>query len=381
MRPNVREAAPLREAACETARRAEIGRIGIFHATLPVADRKPGGVELFVHRLGCGLADAGFDVEVISLSDRPRDARYRHRRVFARLSGLCRRRIFLLLVMPVLLNFVRFKDYDVIHFHGSDWACLFRGCASVRTFHGSALLEARTATSRGRRLSQYLIYPLEHLARRLADVALGVSEQTNEIYRTDGTAKLLVPEASFHPGEKTARPSFVFIGTWAGRKRGQFVAERFTNGVLPRLPDAKLYMACDHVPVSDAIVDLGRPSDAALAKILRESWALLSASTYEGFGIPYLEAMRSGTAIITTENSGADHLLAHGRYGCIVKDEEFAAKIVALAENEGLRRAYEAAGQRRAAEFSERQVLAEHIAHYQQAIARFAEKTASRRHA
>ena len=47
-------------------------------------------------------------------------------------------------------------------------------------------------------------------------------------------------------------------------------------------------------------------------------------STYEGFGIPYLEAMASGTFVVTTPNPGANEILQHGRFGRIVQDHQLA---------------------------------------------------------
>jgi glycosyltransferase involved in cell wall biosynthesis len=353
-------------------------KIGIFHGTLPAAGRKLGGVEVFVHRLANALYIAGADVEVISLSKAPANAVYKHRQIFERLSIFSTSSLFMMFILPILLNLVRFETYDVVHFHGSDWCYPRRRAASVRTLHGSALMEARTATSMKRKLSQYVAYALEHLALRFADVVIGIGIEAKRIYKTDYVGTLFSSKDLFFPGPKTKDPSFVFIGTWEGRKRGAFVAESFMKSVLPRLPTAIMFMACDYVPHSSAIVNLTHPPDDALALVIRSSWALLSASTYEGFGLPYLEAMMSGTAIITTENSGADFVLDRGKYGCITTDEEFADKIIEIASNISMRQDYEARGLIRANEFSEAKVLSDTFTAYQEAINR-ASARASRR--
>jgi glycosyltransferase involved in cell wall biosynthesis len=241
----------------------------------------------------------------------------------------------------------------------------------MRTLYGSALWEARTAGNWKRKLSQYLIYPLEHLSRRLADVSTAIGTEATNLYKSDGISKLFVPKHIFFPGPKTLFPSCIFIGTWGGRKRGEFVVEQFLQHILTRFPEAKLYMACDKVPKHDSIVDLQHPSAETLGEIVRQSWVLLSASTYEGFGIPFLEALTSGTCVVTTRNSGAEYVLVNGEYGAIVEDVEFGDMVAKVIQDTAVRKHFEEAGLQRAAEFSEQIVVDEHLMYYTLAIERF----------
>jgi glycosyltransferase involved in cell wall biosynthesis len=341
--------------------------------------RKLGGVEVFVDRLGNALAKAGFDVEVITLTEAPENIDYRHRQIFKSLPFLYKTRIGLMFILPLLLPLIGFGKYDIIHFHGSDWGYVFRTTASIRTFHGSAFLEAKYATNLKRKITQYLAYPLEHLSRRLSDVSLGVGVEACGLLKTDGVAKLFAPGNQFYPGTKTVTPSFIFIGTWGGRKRGRYVADSFTRFIAPYYPQARLFMACDYVPASEFIIDLENPSAEHLAKVIRESWALLSASTYEGFGIPYLEALMSGTAVITTRNAGADYVLEDGNYGLIVAESDFSNKIVEMIESPEIRKIFEEKGIFRAKAFSQETVISEHLAYYRQAIQLFHKKHHGRR--
>jgi glycosyltransferase involved in cell wall biosynthesis len=202
--------------------------------------------------------------------------------------------------------------------------------------------------------------------------------EASQLLNTDGVAKLFAPSGRFYPGSKTELPTFIFIGTWEGRKRGKFVAECFTRFIAPLYPEARLFMACDYVPLSSFLIALDNPSEEILAKVLRESWALLSASTYEGFGIPYLEALMSGTAVITTKNSGATYVLEGGKYGCIVEDDDFSNQIIELIRKPSLREAYENNGLKRASDFAEAKVITEHLQQYQTAIGRFQARTSAR---
>jgi glycosyltransferase involved in cell wall biosynthesis len=78
-----------------------------------------------------------------------------------------------------------------------------------------------------------------------------------------------------------------------------------------------------------------------------------------------------GTAVVTTRNSGADYVLEGGLYGVIAEDSDYSEGVVRLAQKPAVRRQYELAGLRRAAEFSEERVIAEHVSYYKRAIARF----------
>jgi glycosyltransferase involved in cell wall biosynthesis len=345
----------------------------MFHTTLPASGRKVGGVEVFVHRLASSLVELGFDTEVISLDNPPPGAIYASRRLFGRFPFLRKYKILRLTLLPFLLNFCNFKNYDVVHFHGDDWFYFVRPVPSIRSFYGSALFESRSARSLKRKMMMRVVYAWERLAGRLADVVVGVGAEASTIYNADAVAKLFISNSTFFPGEKSKDPTCVFVGHLEGRKRGRFVADIFINQVLPRCANAKLLMACDSVPVHESIVDLQHPSDEKLAEAIRSAWALLSASTYEGFGIPYLEAIASGTVVITTRNSGAEFVLGEGEHkaGFIVSDAAYSDTVVEVIKNAELRHRYESLGLARAREFAERKVIDEHIDYYRLAINRF----------
>ena len=46
-------------------------------------------------------------------------------------------------------------------------------------------------------------------------------------------------------------------------------------------------------------------TDEALAGLYRRAWVYASPSTYEGFGLPYLEAMACGTPVVASPNPGS----------------------------------------------------------------------------
>lgn len=347
-------------------------RIAIFHTTLPEPDRKPGGVEMAVDRLASALgAGTGHEVTVFSLSPPPIEAPYRHVHLFPASPWLHRRRLYRLLVLPLLLNRVDFGAFDVLHLHGDDWFFIRRGLPTVRTLHGSALEEARSATSWRRRLAQYGVYPLERVSTRLATLPLAVGPRTADIYSIPDLANNGVDLDLFRPGPKTPTPSVLFVGTWEGRKRGRFLYEVFVEYVLPRVPGAKLYMVADRCPEHERVVRVRYPTDGALAKLYRQSWVFAYPSVYEGFGIPYLEALASHTVVVCSPNDGASYVLGPLASDSVVEDDQFGPRLVALLLDSHARQALEARGLARARPYSWEAVAEQHLEAYQRAVSRW----------
>jgi phosphatidyl-myo-inositol alpha-mannosyltransferase len=347
-------------------------KIAIVVAMLPETHRKYGGVDVVIHRLANELVKKGdFNVTVFSLTGCPDDFKYRHIQLFSRFSSLQASKIFRLLILPILLNFIDFRQFDLIHLHGDDWFFLNRRRPSVRTMHGSALNEARTATSLKRRIVQYLIYPLEHLSVKLATISLAIGRDAQTLYGIPSLIDNGVDLQMFCPGVKTLEPSILFVGTWEGRKRGQFIYEKFIHDVLPKFPNARLNMICDYCPGHEAVTFHRSPSDAELASIMRQAWIFAYPSLYEGFGLPYVEALASGTAIITSSNIGSQHILNDGEYGAIVEDNCFSQSIMDLLENPDRRSSLEIKGLSRAASFSWDSIAQSHRRFYEKAILKY----------
>jgi phosphatidylinositol alpha-mannosyltransferase len=344
-------------------------RIGLFHSDLPQPDRKVGGVSVVVHRLANALAQDSHDqVIVFSLDDPPDDAAYRHVRLFSRFPWLQTNKLARLFLLPALLNFVDFGPLDVLHLHGDDWFFFRRRCVTVRTFHGSALREAQTSTTWRRKLVQRLLFLLESLSARLATVNVAVGEDARGLYCADRCVDNGVDLARFAPGPKDPVPTVLFVGTWHGRKRGQLLRRVFLDTVLPRLPEAQLLMVTDRCDSAPNVTWVRFPDDAALAELYRRAWVFAYPSVYEGFGIPYLEAMASGTAVLASPNTGADYLLDKGRAGLIAADADFGMQLVELLSDQTQRQQYERLGLERAASFSWDLVADRHRAIYRSAL-------------
>ena len=344
-------------------------KIALFHTTLPEKGRKPGGVEIAVHRLANQLSmDERDQVTVLSLTSCPADARYSHKRLFENKPALKDNQILRLFGLPFLMNFVKWNAYDVVHLHGDDWFLFNRPGSSVRTMHGSALYEARSATSLKRKIAQYCVFPLEHLSTRLSTIPLAVGPQTALIYNIEHLANNGVDIQLFKPGEKSPHPQILYIGTWEGRKRGEFVFQQFIDRILPVVPDAELVMVSDRSPEHANVRWVHFPDDKTLAELYRAAWVFAYPSVYEGFGIPYIEAMASGTPVVCSPNDGAAYVLDKGKYGAIEADNTFPDTIIDLLQNETRRFQMIEDGLERAKVFSWEAVAAQHRQIYERSI-------------
>jgi glycosyltransferase involved in cell wall biosynthesis len=341
-------------------------RIAMYHFSLPQPGRKPGGVEVFVDRLAEALTGRGHEVVVFTYSAAPGDATYRTHRL--RPYATEHRRLLRQYGSPWLLNLQSFAGFDVAHFHGDDWFFLRRRVPVVRTFHGSALLEATSATSLKRRLDKGLVFPLELLAKRLATASYGVGVDSETIYRTDGLLNLGIDRAI--PPRPSPNPSILFVGTWQGRKRGAFLHETFSRQVRAAVPNAELWMVSDHCEPAAGVRWIQAPSDAELSELMSQAWAFCLPSSYEGFGLPYLEAMAHGVPAIGSPNPGARLLLGDG-CGILAADAELGERLVGVLGDGALRESLAAKGYERAEEYSWERMTARHEEAYRGAIERW----------
>lgn len=343
-------------------------KVAIYHATLPRAAGRKGGVEAAVHRLANSLAGRDdIDLTVYSSGEAPEDARYAHVSI---LNWSNRRQLTRLLLSPLLLNFQRFGNADVVHLNGDDWFLFRRPFATIRTMYGSALHEARTASTLKRRLMQRLVFRLEKLAIRLAGRTVAIGRETHDLYGTDTTIGMSVDRDTYRPAAKIDHPSVFFVGGWSERKRGQLMYDTFIKTVLPQVPDAHLYMVTDVERPHPSVTFLKKLSDTELAHHLARAWVFAYPSLYEGFGIAYIEAMACGTPIVTTPNAGAADVLDDGRYGSIVDDASFGDEIVALLGDPARRTAMIERGRKRVESYDERTIAEQNIRVYRQAAGR-----------
>ena len=295
----------------------------MLQASLPPSPRA-GGVGYQVDLLARALCDRGHIVTTFVV-DQPREGTpYRCAQV--RVGGGAARQLW---SVGWAFSRLDLSGHDVVHAHGDDW--LFGRRARVRTFYGSALMEARTATRLLRQAAQACYYGLEWVSS-LNHASVAISEGTRRyLPLVRATIPCAVDSGAFYPGgARTAEPTILFVaGTLQGRKRGSLLLEAFAE-VRRAVPGARMTIVSrDRVDVP-GVTCLSGLAPVELGALYRSHWMLCSTSSYEGFGVPYVEALASGLPVVTTTNDGAREVLRGGDLGVLSSPEELARDIVAL---------------------------------------------------
>jgi glycosyltransferase involved in cell wall biosynthesis len=201
----------------------------------------------------------------------------------------------------------RARGLDVLH------CTTFRGPArpsvpTVVTIHDLAILRHPDSLPRWHRL-----YGRAGLARvvRAADAVLAVSEftkaETVELLGIPAERVRVLPNGVddvFRPEGEGAEGDYVLaVATLEPRKNLGRVVEAARNaGVELRVVGARGWGGVD-VPGW-----VGEVPDAELARLLRGARCIVYASLYEGFGLPVLEAMASGTPAVTSRGGALEEV-------------------------------------------------------------------------
>jgi glycosyltransferase involved in cell wall biosynthesis len=331
-------------------------RIAVFNYGLPRPGEKRGGVDRVAHDLANALSARGHKVTVFTYDPRPANGVYStaplpgerfFRTWFGQRATMGYWGNFIALGVP-------YRDFDVVIAHGDSLLLPLAGKPLIRVMHGSALGEAVSATSLGRAVLQIGVYVQELLTALLQRGTVGVSANTR---RYNPFIRNVIPNGVdldvFHPDPtaRSARPSILCVGSLTGRKRGSWLIDQFTRSIRPAFPDAELHMVMTPgAPVEGVTFHVG-VTMAELARLYRSAWVFASPSTYEGFGLPYLEALACGTPVLATPNPGSREVLEDRRYGVLATDETFSAELCRLLSDEGARNQLAVAGLERARSF------------------------------
>jgi glycosyltransferase involved in cell wall biosynthesis len=161
---------------------------------------------------------------------------------------------------------------------------------------------SRLCVSRVVRAARLLIAVSGHTKREVVEL-LGASEERVRVV-PNGVAETFTPNGPAEPGD------FVLaVGTIEPRKNLGRLAEATRRlGVELRVVGAPGW---GRVDLGAGVTRLGRVSDEELARLYRGARCLAYPSLYEGFGIPIVEAMASGTPVVTS-TGGATEEVAGG---------------------------------------------------------------------
>jgi glycosyltransferase involved in cell wall biosynthesis len=253
---------------------------------------------------------------------------------------------------------VRLAEYDVLNAHGDDW--FLWGCRRprhVHTFHGSCLAEALHAHGVVNKLRLAALAACEYNSLLLADDLVAVSRNTRRYI--PGIRHVIpcgVDTDDFRPGgRKSDAPSILFVGTMHGRKRGAMLVEMFDRHIRPKIPAAQLWCVCQCPPGQPPVPGVrwtGRVDHRTLIELYQRAWVFCLPSSYEGFGVPYVEAMACGLAVVASPNPGAREVTHEGRYGRLVDDAALPQTLVQLLSDSALRGRIAEAGFNRSRAFA-----------------------------
>ena len=317
------------------------------------------GVGYQVHALANALVEKGHSVTVFSSCRPSEGAMYRTETV--PLSGSNRTFKFAL-----RLRHVDWTPFDVLHAHGDDyWLWRRRVPAHVRTLHGTCFEEALRIQGARERLRMFLLGLSEVLASLVADRTVLVSENTR---RWIPWVRTVIPNGvdlrRFHPRERSPHPSVLFVGTYLRRKRGKLLMDEFERHIKSAVPESELWMVSEDAPERPGVKVLGRVTDQELADLYGRAWVFCLPSTYEGFGIPYIEAMASGCPVVATRNPGSVEVTRGAELGLLVEDGRLGEAIVCLLRSAAERERLASAGLRAAAGYDLRAVATAYEAIY-----------------
>jgi len=336
-------------------------RIAMISYYLPSGSKI--GVGYQVHELATELVRRGHAVDVFSECPPVPGAVYGHRRIV--LSGSLRTFRF-----ATHLRRVDFSSYDVLHAHGDDyWLWRRRVPRHVRTLHGSCFEEALRIKGFKERARMILLGFSELLASLVADETVTVSPGTR---RWTPWVRGVIPNGVDtrrfrpRPEKRSEQPVLLFVGTWGGRKRGGELVRAFTDAVRPVMTEAELWMVTQDAPEDpgSGVRVLGRLSDEELTETYSRAWVFCLPSAYEGFGIPYVEAMASGLPVVATPNVGSRYVTREGNDGILCEVDELGGTLVDLMRDEVRMRELGDAGVKRAMAFSLDAVVSQYEALY-----------------
>jgi phosphatidylinositol alpha-mannosyltransferase len=325
-------------------------RIAMLGRALPRPDSS-GGVSGQMHLLANAVARRGNHVTVFSLNPPGEPSQYEYRPIPVPRAVLDSPRAAIYLA-PWWAGRIPLDEFDVIHAHGDDHFLRTRRPV-VRTFYGTSRAEARYSTTLRHKLYHLSTVLFEYISERRAEVVTTISQGCLQ-YLTHGAIVIPCgydPKVFFPAGEKTKYPSILFVGDLGTRKRGDLLVDLFQRVVRPTIPSAELWMVTNKTVVAPGVRWFGRVPTATLVDLYRQAWVYCMPSRYEGFGVPYLEAMACGTPVVATWNGGAQELLDGGRYGRLVEDQALGPELIALLSNAEIRNVFAAAGAVRAKEY------------------------------
>lgn len=226
-------------------------------------------------------------------------------------------------------------SFDVVHSHGDDWA-LSSDTPIVRSFYGTSWSEAM-ASSGLRRLNHIVLAGLEKVSARKSAISLAIAPESMSFFNCDRVVAPVIGLPAKTSAPRSNHPRVVFIGSFQGRKRGWLVQQAVEQMREALGSPVELYVVgprSDKDSWETSVVHLDGLTDEEVSEAVGSAWVLLAPSTYEGFGIPTVEALNLGVPVVATSNPGNEYFRSIADEDlpliCTVRDDEFISAAVDL---------------------------------------------------
>ena len=212
-------------------------------------------------------------------------------------------------------------------------------------------------------------------------ISEAIRKEAMDHFRLDGASIVAVPLAasdSLQPILPRAGvpPYFLYLGTLEPRKNIETILQawRQVKAVHPiRLVLAGRQRA-DFVtpPAEQGLELLGEVPDAELPRLYSECTACLYPSLYEGFGLPVLEAMQCGAAVLTSRDAAITEVSGGAALQMEAQDvQSWKESMLAVLQNPDLANRLREQSIARASEFSWHKTARLTHEVYEEAIRRF----------
>lgn len=140
-----------------------------------------------------------------------------------------------------------------------------------------------------------LVVAVSEFTRRELVELLGLPEEKIRVV-PNGVAEVFTPDGPAESGDYV-----LTVGTLEPRKNlGRVIEAARRTGIELRVVGARGWGGVELNGAGPGVRWLGEVGDEELARLYRGARCLVYASLYEGFGIPVLEAMACGTAVVTS---------------------------------------------------------------------------------
>jgi glycosyltransferase involved in cell wall biosynthesis len=261
-------------------------------------------------------------------------------------------------------------------FHAPHYVVPFTRQPTVVTIHDLIHLHQKPERKLAPLYARVMIARAVRKSVRVLTVSQTVKRQIVREIGCDEGHVVVTPNgagADFHAAEPCLSPAryFLFVGNDKPHKNVDRVADAY-DIVRKVMPDTSLVLAgarFQRLAGRDGIITPGFVTTAELSSLYRNALALVMPSIEEGFGLPALEAMSSGVAVITSHDAALEELTTSAALHVDASSPgEIAAAMHRLAADDSLRLELAWRGIERARRFTWRECARETRRVYREAL-------------